>query len=49
MLSKNIIKLQELSRKTCFTLENVAHGLEIQKVSAVYYAAAMFGRVCLSG
>jgi predicted transcriptional regulator of viral defense system len=34
MLSKNIIKLQELSRKTCFTLEDVAQGLEIQTVSA---------------
>lgn len=34
MLSKNITELQELSRNTCFTLEDVAQSLEIQTASA---------------
>ena len=34
MLGKNITELQELSRKTCFTLEEVAQSLGIQTVSA---------------
>jgi predicted transcriptional regulator of viral defense system len=34
MLSKNITELQELSRKTCFTLDDVAQSLGIQTASA---------------
>lgn len=34
MLSKNITELQELSRNTCFTLEDVAQSLGIQTASA---------------
>lgn len=34
MLSKNITELQKLSRKTCFTLEDVAQSLRIQAASA---------------
>jgi predicted transcriptional regulator of viral defense system len=34
MLSKNITELQELSRKICFTLDDVAQSLGIQTVSA---------------
>ncbi len=34
MLSKNITQLQELSRKTCFSLEDVAQRLGIQTASA---------------
>ena len=34
MLSKNITELQELSKKTCFTLEDVAQSLGIQTASA---------------
>lgn len=34
MLSKNMTELQKLSRKTCFTLDDVAQSLEIQTASA---------------
>ena len=34
MLSKNMTELQELSRKTCFTLDDVAQRLGIQAASA---------------
>ena len=34
MLSKNITELQELSRKTCFTIDDVAQRLGIQAASA---------------
>ncbi len=34
MLSKNMAELQELSRKTCFTLEDVAQSLGMQTASA---------------
>jgi hypothetical protein len=34
MLSKNMTELQELSKKTCFTLEDVVQGLGIQTDSA---------------
>lgn len=34
MLSKNMTELQELSRKTCFTIEDVAQRLGIQAASA---------------
>lgn len=34
MLSKNMTELQELSRKTCFTIDDVAQSLGIQMASA---------------
>jgi hypothetical protein len=39
-------ELQELSRKTCFTLEDVAQSLGMQTHPPAYCAAAMSGRGC---
>ena len=45
MLSKNITELQELSRKTCFTLDDVAQRLGIQ----VAYARVLCSRYVRQG
>ena len=44
MLSKNIEKLQELSKNAYFTLDDVAQPLVFSRIRPAFFAAAMLKR-----